>query len=58
MTYLTTYTVEGHTYTVPSLWLAGRALILERDGLNPRSALAQALRDWVEQVTLAQEHTR
>ena len=55
----TTFHAAGHSYTVPDLWLVGRARIREHDeGLDPRQAYAQALRDWVEQVNLALEHTR
>lgn len=40
--------------TIPDMWLVGRSLMHEQQGLDPRAAIHAAIHDWLEQERLAQ----
>lgn len=56
MRYVIYKSANGHTYTIPEMWLAGRALMREREGFNPYQAHVQAITDWVDQLTAEQRY--
>ena len=41
------------TTKIPQMWLAGRTLARELEGMDPHAALLQAVADWRQQERLA-----
>lgn len=47
--------MKGTVDNPPDRWLQGACFRLERQGLNPRDTIAQAVAEWKEQSELAKK---
>jgi hypothetical protein len=54
--HMVTAHVDGETYSIPDIWLVGATHEDRRNGVDPRTAYARALRRWHEQAMMERDY--